>query len=179
MLKTNFKDLDPSGFRDLVRLLSSKHICLKRGACARAFRAFLKRCTRTELSQAPHELEIYISLLSTTDKQAEAMTSRIPPLLEPYLALPPEASLILLTSVLGASTNWLVLRYLYSALGPRPSPSRDAESGLGGLCGGSNGDGAAVVLVSFLRDLSFWKEGGRRLVRFLANILDDLEILGH
>ncbi|EPE24472.1 hypothetical protein GLAREA_08324 [Glarea lozoyensis ATCC 20868] len=42
--------------------------------------------------------------------------SKIPPLLSSALALPPESSLILLTNILGASTNWLVLRYLYSAL---------------------------------------------------------------
>jgi elongator complex protein 6 len=119
------------------------------------------------------------------------MASRIPPLLEPYLAIPPEASLILLTSVLGASTNWLVLRYLYSALVPATGAGtgidrgRDIESGIGdgGVGGtgetgngdaggdrkgkgdgGGGGEGAAVVLVSFLRDLSFWREGGRRLV---------------
>ncbi|TAQ86158.1 hypothetical protein B7494_g5515 [Chlorociboria aeruginascens] len=49
------------------------------------------------------------------------MSSRIPPLLEPYLTLPPEASLILLTSVLGASSNWLVLRFLHSTLLPLDS----------------------------------------------------------
>lgn len=81
------------------------------------------------------------------------MSSRIPPLLEPYLALPPEASLILLTSVLGASTNWLVLRFLHGALiGSESSPDapQDAE--------------AKVVLVSFMRDFAFWKENAKRLV---------------
>jgi len=77
------------------------------------------------------------------------MSSRIPPLLEPYLALPPEASLILLTSVLGASSNWLILRFLHSAL---KASERDS------------GDDTKVLLVSFMRDLDFWKENGRRLV---------------
>ncbi|KAK1730042.1 uncharacterized protein BDZ83DRAFT_747679 [Colletotrichum acutatum] len=44
------------------------------------------------------------------------MATRIPHLLESYLALPSEYAQILLTSVLGASTNWLVLRYLYTYL---------------------------------------------------------------
>lgn len=81
------------------------------------------------------------------------MSSRIPPLLEPYLALPPEASLILLTSVLGASSNWLVQRYLHSAL-----LSQDATSEI------SPEEETKVLLVSFMRDFSFWKENGRRLV---------------
>jgi elongator complex protein 6 len=102
------------------------------------------------------------------------MTSRIPLLLEPYLSLPPEASLILLTSVLGASTNWLVLRFLYNALAaPTTSPQLGARQDTDGIGRtGEDGDwkreeegeGTRVVLASFLRDLSFWREGGRRLV---------------
>ncbi|CAM1502018.1 Fc.00g040020.m01.CDS01 [Cosmosporella sp. VM-42] len=71
------------------------------------------------------------------------MSSRVPSLLEPYLALPSEASLILLTSVLGASPSWLVLRSLYSHL-------RTSED-------------TGVALVSFLRDGAFWKEGSGKL----------------
>ncbi|KAJ0338338.1 hypothetical protein COL154_012796 [Colletotrichum chrysophilum] len=85
------------------------------------------------------------------------MATRIPHLLEPYLALPPECAQILLTSVLGASTNWLVLRYLYSNL---RRPTEDAPA-----------DDTRVVLVSFMRDFAFWKEGAGRLGL-------DLETLG-
>lgn len=88
------------------------------------------------------------------------MASRIPPLLEPYLDLPPEASLIVLTSVLGASTNWLVQRHLVSLLGAsgRKAPSDEGKSN------DAVGDGeACVVLVSFMRDYAFWKEGAGRL----------------
>jgi elongator complex protein 6 len=81
------------------------------------------------------------------------MSSRIPPLLEPYLALPSEASLVVLTNVLGASSNWLVLRLLHSTL-IRPDASSET---LGG-------DEAKVVLVSFMRDFGFWKENSKRLV---------------
>ncbi|KAG4437077.1 hypothetical protein IFR05_007452 [Cadophora sp. M221] len=80
------------------------------------------------------------------------MSSRIPPLLEPYLALPPEASLLLLTSVLGASSNWLVLRFLYSALIDSEVSSEVASE-----------DEPKVLMVSFMRDLAFWKENARRL----------------
>jgi elongator complex protein 6 len=76
------------------------------------------------------------------------MSNRTPPLLEPYLALPPESSLILLTSILGASTNWLVLRHIYSYLKGQPT-----ESDVG------------IVLVSFMRDAAFWKDSASRLVR--------------
>lgn len=89
------------------------------------------------------------------------MATRIPPLLDPYLSLPPETSLIVLTSVLGASTNWLVQRYLHSLF------LRPADSSSDG-----NADGApAVVLVSFMRDFSFWRDGAARLGT-------DLELLG-
>jgi elongator complex protein 6 len=83
--------------------------------------------------------------------------SQIPHLLSPYLALPSESSLILLTSVLGASTNWLLLRYLQSFLRHR---SADVAGN-----GGAEKEDVKVLLVSFMRDWAFWKEGGRRLVR--------------
>ncbi|KAF6841037.1 hypothetical protein CMUS01_03701 [Colletotrichum musicola] len=80
------------------------------------------------------------------------MATRIPHVLESYLALPPECAQILLTSVLGATTNWLVLRYLYSYL-RKPSPGEEAAPA----------DDVRVVLVSFMRDFAFWKEGAGRL----------------
>ena len=101
------------------------------------------------------------------------MGSRIPPLLEAYLRLPPEASLVLLTGVLGSTTNWLVQRYLHSLLlSPPPSagraatsegaaapPTDDASPGLAA----TGAPGVGVLLVSFLRDYAFWKEGVGRL----------------
>ena len=100
------------------------------------------------------------------------MSTRIPTLLEPYLSLPPEeGSLALLTGVLGASTNWLLLRFLHSAL--RPPSSREESSGSKGNGAGSESQQdtacsdtdaqTAVVLVSFLRDFAFWKDGAARL----------------
>lgn len=85
--------------------------------------------------------------------------SQIPHLLSPYVALPSEASLTLLTSVLGASTNWLVLRYLQSYLGQNlESLSISSET--------EDGETTKVLLVSFMRDFAFWKDGARKLVRF-------------
>ncbi|KAL2353798.1 hypothetical protein BJ546DRAFT_880993, partial [Cryomyces antarcticus] len=78
--------------------------------------------------------------------------NRIPPLLEPYVRLPPEASLILVTSVLGASANWLVVRHICGALGSdgRKDGRVSAE------------DEAGVVLVSWMRDYKFWRAEARR-----------------
>ncbi|RYP77771.1 hypothetical protein DL771_000868 [Monosporascus sp. 5C6A] len=86
------------------------------------------------------------------------MASRLPPLLEPYLHLPPQTSLILLTGVLGSSTNWLAHRYLYSLLSPRSVTNPEEH----GSDQADTGD-IDVILVSFLRDYTFWKEGLGRL----------------
>ncbi|KAI9776038.1 MAG: hypothetical protein M1839_000640 [Geoglossum umbratile] len=79
--------------------------------------------------------------------------------LEPYVRVPPKDSLVLLTSVLGASTNWLVLRFLYNALiaSSTIKPPTSAEGD------GSDNNGYTVLLASFLRDKSFWVEGARRI----------------
>jgi elongator complex protein 6 len=92
------------------------------------------------------------------------MASRSPPLLEPYLRLPHETSLILLSGVLGSSTNWLVHRYLYSLLSsssyhPHPYPRDDESTNTEPL----RYTTTSVVLVSFLRDYPFWKDGSKRL----------------
>ena len=77
----------------------------------------------------------------------------IPPLLSNHFALPPGSSLTLLTSVLGATSNWLVVRFLYAALACRKTPDAILASD----------NEAKVVLVSWLRDWSFWREGTKRL----------------
>ena len=76
--------------------------------------------------------------------------SRIPHLLEPYIALNSEGSLNLVTNVLGASSNWLLLRHIYSYL--RGSTDDESTKDTG------------VVLVSFMRDGAFWREGSSKLV---------------
>lgn len=95
------------------------------------------------------------------------MASRTPPLLEPYLGLPPEASLIVLTGVLGASTNWLVQRYLCGFLATDSAADRNAQRAAVGEQGDSSspgdGESVSVMLVSFLRDYAFWKEGAGRI----------------
>lgn len=75
-------------------------------------------------------------------------STRIPPLLQPYIRLPNDESLILLTSTLGASANWLIIRFLCDAL------SNHTQDG--GV------EGHNVVLVSWMRDHEFWKQESRK-----------------
>lgn len=103
---------------------------------------------------------------------------RIPPLLSPYLALPPESSLILLTSVLGASTNWLVLRFLCAALADRTAGARRVGGEELADQGGDADGEVRVVLVSFLRDWGFWREGGRRVVSVIFCFVLSLSFCG-
>ena len=79
----------------------------------------------------------------------------IPPLLSSHLSSPTSAgSLKLVTSVLGASANWIILRHVQAALKPQlPIPS-------------DNEGNTAIVFVSWLRGLDFWKDGTRRLVGY-------------
>ncbi|KAK1826516.1 hypothetical protein QBC39DRAFT_316682 [Podospora conica] len=81
-------------------------------------------------------------------------TTPLPPLLEPYLALPPETALLVLTGVLGASTNWLVLRYLHALLKPRRQTTEPEQE---------EAPTTSLLLVSFLRDYPFWRDGCSRL----------------
>lgn len=76
----------------------------------------------------------------------------IPPLLSPLLQISPKScSLSLLTSVLSASTNWLVLRFVYTALGEK-SLNDDGTTGE-----------VRVLIISWLRGLELWREMGRKL----------------
>jgi elongator complex protein 6 len=103
--------------------------------------------------------------------------SRIPPLLSPYIVSPPENSLILLTSTLGTSANWILTRYLCSALAGdagksrRTAPKPQEYGGLNevntrlSVSSASNNGGNedyAVVIVSWMRDCDFWRAEGRR-----------------
>lgn len=83
----------------------------------------------------------------------------LPPLLTPYLSDQPESSLTLVSSILGATSNWLVLRFLHAALGA--SSNSNASFGLDEP---HNGAKKKVVLVSFLRGWEFWRAEAKRLV---------------
>lgn len=105
------------------------------------------------------------------------MASQIPPLLDSYLSLPPETSQIVLTGILGASTNWLTLRYLYSLLRPAAAvaPRHNGDGDADGA-----GEDVKVLLVSFMRDHAFWKEGAGRLVcSYFSSALMPLSLLSY
>ncbi|CAO2657264.1 Nn.00g033900.m01.CDS01 [Neocucurbitaria sp. VM-36] len=76
-------------------------------------------------------------------------STRIPPLLQPFIHLPRDDSLLLLTSTLGASANWLIIRFLCNAL----SDSNAQDGG---------DEGPNVVLASWMREYEFWKQEARK-----------------
>ncbi|RII23748.1 hypothetical protein CUC08_Gglean012572 [Alternaria sp. MG1] len=76
-------------------------------------------------------------------------STRIPPLLQPYVQLPRDDSILLLTSTLGASANWLLIRFLCNAL----STTAPQDGG---------GEGHNVVLVSWMREHDFWRQEARK-----------------
>ncbi|KAL9127170.1 MAG: hypothetical protein Q9217_003903 [Psora testacea] len=86
----------------------------------------------------------------------------IPPVLSPYLSIFSSGSLILLTGTVGASTNWLLLRFVAASL-----KGKGAKRLSDGLNLHSNHDGdvgkVSVTLASWLREADFWKDGGRKL----------------
>ncbi|CAE7207966.1 hypothetical protein PTNB85_09320 [Pyrenophora teres f. teres] len=75
-------------------------------------------------------------------------STRIPPLLHPYVQLPHDDSLLLLTSTLGASANWLLIRFLCNEL------SSNIQDG--------GEEGHNVILVSWMREYEFWKQEARK-----------------
>ncbi|KAL4942215.1 hypothetical protein BDV06DRAFT_166627 [Aspergillus oleicola] len=87
----------------------------------------------------------------------------LPHLLTPYISSPP-SSLTAVSSVLGATGNWLVLRFLCAAL----SSSSTSHAGPGPQGGGKR----KVVLVSFLRGWDFWRSEAKRLGLDLARLTE-------
>lgn len=75
-------------------------------------------------------------------------STRIPPLLQPYVQLPHDKSLLLLTSTLGASANWLLIRFLCNEL------SSNTQDG--------GEEGHKVILVSWMREYDFWRQEARK-----------------
>lgn len=95
----------------------------------------------------------------------------IPALLSPLLQTPPKAcSLYLLTSVLSASTNWLVLRFIYAALlagEGREKKSLLNDNNKNNYNNNNNGTTTTgefrVLMISWLRGLELWGEMGKKL----------------
>ena len=98
-----------------------------------------------------------------------ATAFRVPPLLQPYLAATDkEGSMVLMTGVLGASTNWLTFRVLYTHLSKTATPRQSTdpialEHGVSHPWLDSGDVG--VLFISFLRSWAHWYEGLCRFVR--------------
>ncbi|KAI1919792.1 hypothetical protein LOZ12_002247 [Ophidiomyces ophidiicola] len=103
------------------------------------------------------------------------MPAATAPILAPYTSPPPRHSLSLITSLLGTTSNWLVLRFicdaLYSAsqLAPR-GPAAGAGIEDESQAPGEGKGPLRIVLVSFLRGWDFWKGEGKRLGIDLARL---------
>lgn len=81
----------------------------------------------------------------------------LPPLLASHVSNLPDSSLTLVSSILGATSNWLVLRFLHAALSsPSPNVAFGSDE--------HNGTKKKVVLVSFMRSYEFWRAEAKRLV---------------
>ncbi|KAF2790110.1 hypothetical protein K505DRAFT_365010, partial [Melanomma pulvis-pyrius CBS 109.77] len=97
-------------------------------------------------------------------------SSRIPPLLQPHTQLPQDNSILLLTSTLGASANWLIIRFLCDALTTTTTTTTPTSEQPRRTAGDghvpSRDEGASedynVVLVSWMRDWDFWKQEARK-----------------
>ena len=96
----------------------------------------------------------------------------MPQLLDPFIRLPPESSLLLLTGVLDATPFWLIPRFLSAVLsGEDASVERAGIERAGDHEAGDTstqradvtaGQDVKVVLVSWMRDWETWRTEGRR-----------------
>jgi hypothetical protein len=90
-----------------------------------------------------------------------AMPTPIPPILSPYLSAASPGSLLLITSVLSAPANWLVVRSISTALHvDQARNARPSEN----ISGARASSGRRVILLSILRPLSLWAETGKKAV---------------
>ena len=105
------------------------------------------------------------------------MPTPVPPLLDPYVQPQPQGSLTLVTSVLDATSNWLLLRIIYAGLHGVKKPA-----GRYGLDATDATDASEltrrrnnVLFISFLRNAAFWRNEGKRLVSLKRTSAHQLE----
>jgi elongator complex protein 6 len=84
---------------------------------------------------------------------------RAPLVLESYLQVPREsATLVVLTSTLGCTVNWLISHFIGVALQDANKPTQEDDTTANGQ------ESCAVLLVSWLRDLAVWKQELKRAI---------------
>src|SRR3954452_7385884 len=102
------------------------------------------------------------------------MPYSVPPVLSPYITPAPQGSLTLITSVLDAGSNWLLLRYVHAAL---KDDVVDNTHGSGDVLASDIGnhlqENFKVIFVSVLRGFEQWREMGKKLVRQVFLSLQD------
>ncbi|KAF7512282.1 hypothetical protein GJ744_001850 [Endocarpon pusillum] len=105
-----------------------------------------------------------------------SMPTPIPSNLSPLLKLPAPGSLTLITSVLDATSNWLLLRYIYAALRPEKQDghaTKAARVAVGAheeTTHDKNKD-LKVIFISFLRPFELWREMGKKIGLDLPSLL--------
>ncbi len=85
-----------------------------------------------------------------------SLRTRTPALLEPFLQLPPELSLTLITGTLGCSPTWLLSSFITNL-------GNEVENDV------------HILLASWTRDRTFWKRQGIDFVRHKITFIDCLE----
>jgi len=96
--------------------------------------------------------------------------NRVPQLLDPFIRLPTESSLLLLTGVLDATPFWLIPRFLYAVLSGENGAVTHTGAGRAGdremedidQVDKIGGRDVKVLLVSWMRDWETWRTEGRR-----------------
>lgn len=88
----------------------------------------------------------------------------LPELLLPYLQPPSQGSLILATYVLGATNNWLLLRYLKACLDGKSTVRQQDADGSSPAPEHEEAKDVSVVLVSWMREFDFWRTEARKAV---------------
>ncbi|KAL8661354.1 MAG: hypothetical protein Q9202_005656 [Teloschistes flavicans] len=98
----------------------------------------------------------------------------IPPLLlTEFCISQPKGSLILLTSVLNASANWVLLRHVYAAVKIEPSPSSEH---VGGMAGFNLLDHGKITFIDALQSgLGLRKNGIREVEDMLLKKIKEIE----
>jgi hypothetical protein len=93
------------------------------------------------------------------------MPRSVPPVLLPYVTPAPQGSLTLVTSVLDAVSNWLLLRFIHAAL---KDDITDKTHGSGDFPASDIGnhlrENFKVIFVSVLRGFEQWREMGKKVV---------------
>jgi elongator complex protein 6 len=96
------------------------------------------------------------------------MPAPIPPNLAPFVQRPAPGSLTLITSVLDAGSNWLLLRYIYAALRPEKQDGQRAKTtrvaATAEEASDNTNEDLKVILISFLRPFELWKEMANKIV---------------